>query len=70
MISRGLEGKMTSCKYVCEYTSEVKRDTTSRAERITGSSAPTLAHWYLRNLGYLLNAYKLPGAKLVTDFAL
>lgn len=50
-------------KNVCQYTLEVKKATTSTAERTTGFSPSTLAAWYLKNLGYFSNPYKLPGTK-------
>lgn len=49
---------------MCEDALEVKKATTSIVERTTGFSSPTLADCYLNNLGYLSNAYKVPGPEI------
>lgn len=58
------EEKMINWKNVCEYTLEIKKATTSVAERITGFSSPTLADGYSNNLGYLSNASRLPDPQI------
>lgn len=58
------EGKRSTGKNVCICTLEVKKATTSAAERTTVFSPPTLADWHPNNLGCLVNAYKLPGTKI------